>query len=88
MNDETAKPEDIKSAPEAEVKAAEAPKAEAPGPDPVDVLKSENAELRDRLLRTIAEMENLRKRLEREKAVARAARQQPAAQEQEAEDGE
>lgn len=66
MNDETAKPEDIKSAPEAEVKTAESPKAEAPAPDPVDVLKTENADLRDKLLRTIAEMENLRKRTERE----------------------
>jgi len=31
-------------------------------------LKAENAELRDRLLRTMAEMENLRRRTEREKA--------------------
>jgi molecular chaperone GrpE len=35
-------------------------------PDPVEALKAEAAELRDRLLRTAAEMENLRKRAERE----------------------
>jgi molecular chaperone GrpE len=36
----------------------------------VDVLKEENAQLKDKLLRTLADMENLRKRLEREKAEA------------------
>jgi molecular chaperone GrpE len=35
-------------------------------------LRQENADLRDRLLRTLAEMENLRKRTEREVADARA----------------
>jgi molecular chaperone GrpE len=34
----------------------------------VDALFSENAEMRDRLLRTMADMENLRRRTEREKA--------------------
>src|SRR5262245_46561425 len=45
------------------------------GPDPnlqlgadLDALLSENAEMRDRLLRTMADMENLRRRTEREKA--------------------
>lgn len=38
-----------------------------PERDPVEVLKAENAELRDKLMRTIADMENLRRRTEREK---------------------
>ncbi len=36
----------------------------------VDALRSENTELKDRTLRTLADMENLRKRTEREKAEA------------------
>ncbi len=43
--------------------AAEAAPSE---PDPVEVLKGENAELRDRYLRLAAEMDNLRRRTERE----------------------
>ncbi len=82
MNDETSKPEDSKPTPEAandtapNVKAEAAsetkdtPKAEA-GPDPVEVLKAEVSDLRDRLLRSAAEMENLRKRTEREVADTR-----------------
>jgi molecular chaperone GrpE len=35
-------------------------------PDPVEALKGENAELRDRYLRLAAEMDNLRRRTERE----------------------
>lgn len=79
MNDETSKPEDSKPTPEAaptkgaDMKAegaSEIPKAET-GPDPVEVLKSEVADLRDRLLRSAAEMENLRKRTEREVADTR-----------------
>ncbi len=79
MNDETSKPEDSKPTPEAantsgaDVKAeaaSEIPKAEV-GPDPVEVLKGEVADLRDRLLRSAAEMENLRKRTEREIADTR-----------------
>ena len=42
------------------------PEAAPAQPDPIETLKSENADLRDRLLRTVAEMENLRKRAERE----------------------
>lgn len=34
--------------------------------DPTAALRTENAELKDRVLRTVAEMENLRKRTERE----------------------
>jgi molecular chaperone GrpE len=43
----------------------------APAPDPVAEAKREAAEYKDRLLRTLAEMENLRKRTEREVADAR-----------------
>ena len=39
---------------------------EAAESDPVEALRTENAELKDRLLRLAAEMENLRKRTERE----------------------
>jgi molecular chaperone GrpE len=45
-----------------------AAEAEQSAADPVEALRAENAELRDRLLRTVAEMENLRKRNERELA--------------------
>src|SRR5688572_31044501 len=40
-------------------------------PDPVAELTKANAELKDQLLRTLAEMENLRKRTEREVIDAR-----------------
>jgi molecular chaperone GrpE len=43
----------------------------APQVDPVAVLAKEAADLKDRLLRTLAEMENLRRRTEREVADAR-----------------
>ena len=39
--------------------------------DPIEALTRENAELKDRLLRTLAEMENLRRRTEREIADGR-----------------
>jgi molecular chaperone GrpE len=45
------------------VDAAEAAPSE---PDPVELLKTENNELRDRYLRLAAEMDNLRRRTERE----------------------
>src|SRR2546423_11473863 len=53
---------------------AEAPETAAPGeaaPDPVAALTKETAELKDRLLRTLADMENLRRRTDREVADAR-----------------
>jgi molecular chaperone GrpE len=70
-----------RSAAEPEIPVSEAPADSAanpapessqalPEPDPVEALKAENAALKDRLLRTLAEMENLRKRTEREKAEA------------------
>lgn len=69
MNDETSKPEDSKPTPVAANDASpevKAEAAEAAAPDPVEALKTENSELRDRLLRSAADMENLRKRTERE----------------------
>jgi molecular chaperone GrpE len=45
--------------------------AAAPAPDPAETLAKEAAELKDKLLRTLAEMENLRRRSEREVADAR-----------------
>src|SRR5688572_14019707 len=62
MTDETAQP------PDEENTAAEQPQAE----DPLAAATRESAELKDKLLRTLAEMENLRKRTEREVADARA----------------
>ena len=52
----------------------EQPAAQAAEPDPfavIEKLNAENAELKDRLLRALAEMENLRRRTEREVADAR-----------------
>ncbi len=45
--------------------------ARAEAPAPSTALEREHAEMRDRLLRTLAEMENLRKRTEREVADSR-----------------
>jgi len=56
----------------AEGEQAAVPNAGEPAaaPDPVAALTSEAADLKDRLLRTLAEMENLRRRTEREVADA------------------
>ena len=68
---------DPREANEDQAKVADSPKAETQNvsPDPnvevgadLDALLAENAEMRDRLLRTMADMENLRRRTEREKA--------------------
>jgi molecular chaperone GrpE len=50
---------------------AQDPAVQAPLPDPLLEARQEAGELKDRLLRTLAEMENLRKRTEREVADAR-----------------
>ena len=42
------------------------PETETPAVDPTEALRVENADLKDRLLRLAAEMENLRKRMSRE----------------------
>lgn len=59
---------DANATPNAQQPAAE-PEA---APDPVVVLEAEKAELKDKLLRTLAEMENLRRRTEKEVADSRA----------------
>jgi molecular chaperone GrpE len=46
--------------------------AQAPEADPVAALEAEKAELKDKLLRALAEMENLRRRVEKDLADARA----------------
>jgi molecular chaperone GrpE len=74
MNDDTNKPEDDKAATTATETQATTPddKTDAAAtPDPIEALKAENQDMRDKLLRTIAEMENLRKRTEREIADTR-----------------
>ncbi|WP_395661218.1 nucleotide exchange factor GrpE [Aestuariivirga sp.] len=74
MADETKSPEQTADADET---AAENPAASAPEAPEIDArdleivqLKEEAGALKDRLLRTAADMENLRKRAEREKAEA------------------
>src|SRR6187397_2175264 len=59
--------------PTARADEADAPETQDAGPqvDPVAVLAREAADLKDRLLRTLAEMENLRRRTEREVADSR-----------------
>lgn len=67
MTDSTAQAEN--TAETAEAQAAAQPEAQAA--DPVAEAKREAAEFKDKLLRTLAEMENLRRRTEREVADAR-----------------
>ncbi|MDK1376965.1 MULTISPECIES: nucleotide exchange factor GrpE [unclassified Sinorhizobium] len=54
--------------------AAEAQEVEAPAraPDPLELAKAENADLRDKYLRLAAEMDNLRRRTERDVKDAKA----------------
>jgi molecular chaperone GrpE len=74
MTDQTARAEDEAALPPEAAAPDQAPSstpsAEA-GPAPSAALERENAELKDRLLRALAEMENLRKRTEREIADSR-----------------
>jgi len=65
MSDDTMAQDGFEPRPEMET-------PEAAAPDPVATLTTENAELKDRLLRLAAEMENLRKRMDREIADTRA----------------
>jgi molecular chaperone GrpE len=62
MTDQTARAEDEAAAPE---------QSAAASPAPSTALEREHADMRDRLLRTLAEMENLRKRTDREVADSR-----------------
>ncbi len=59
------------SAPETAAPETQAPAPE-PAPDPIALLEGEKAELKDKLLRALAEMENLRRRVEKDLADARA----------------
>src|SRR5215203_1755228 len=64
--------ENQNAAPQAEPANDAAPEAaSAPEADPIAVLEAEKADLKDKMLRLIADMENLRRRTEREIADAR-----------------
>lgn len=64
--------ENQNAAPQAEPATDAAPgAASAPEADPIAVLEAEKADLKDKLLRLMADMENLRRRTEREIADAR-----------------
>jgi molecular chaperone GrpE len=65
MTEQTARAEDAAAA------AADASTDAAPQPMPSTALERDHADMKDRLLRTLAEMENLRKRTEREVTDAR-----------------
>ena len=68
MTDDTKKPgpdADVAEEFVEPVKAGEE-QAETAEPDPVEVLKAENADLRDKFLRLAAEMDNLRRRTDRD----------------------
>jgi molecular chaperone GrpE len=65
MTEQTARGEDDAA------KTPEDAAAAAPQPTPSTALEREHAEMKDRLLRTLAEMENLRRRTEREVTDAR-----------------
>lgn len=73
MTDPTARPLDDAAEPQrgSETAAASATAAQQPEPDRAEALAREAAEYKDKLLRTLAEMENLRRRTEREIADAR-----------------
>jgi molecular chaperone GrpE len=72
MTEQTARAEDEAAGqPETSVAATGAGAAAAGDPKPSTSLDRELAEMKDRLLRTLAEMENLRKRTEREVTDAR-----------------
>ena len=68
MTDDTKKPGPDADVAEEFVDPAQAgeEQAETAEPDPVEVLKAENADLRDKFLRLAAEMDNLRRRTERD----------------------
>ncbi|MGA2894843.1 MAG: nucleotide exchange factor GrpE [Xanthobacteraceae bacterium] len=67
MTEQTARAEDEAAQPQQTAAAPAAGAPDTPQPDPVAVA----VELRDRLLRSLAEMENLRKRTDREVADSR-----------------
>jgi molecular chaperone GrpE len=73
MTDTTARADDAAPGePRAQAETQAPTPADAAPPDPTAVLAKEAADMKDRLLRTLAEMENLRRRTEKEVADARA----------------
>lgn len=70
QTDQASVPNGQESAPKATPEAV-SDAAPAPELDPVAVLEAEKLDLKDKLLRTLADMENLRRRTEREVADAR-----------------
>jgi molecular chaperone GrpE len=70
MTDPTARPAEA-AAPQSEEAPATAPTEEAKIAELVETLARESADYKDKLLRTLAEMENLRRRTEREVSEAR-----------------
>lgn len=68
MSEDNKTPDDQSSdvTPDTEAASATPEAAEQPAVDPVEALQAENAELKDRALRAIAEMENLRRRTSKE----------------------
>ena len=73
MSDENKTPEEqpAEATPETAAAVEQQEAGEAAGDDPIEVLKAENADLKDRALRVMAEMENLRRRTEKEVKDAR-----------------
>jgi len=71
MSDDTMAQDGFEPRPEMDKPANDTAPA-APAADPTEALQAENADLKDRVLRLAAEMENLRKRMEREIADTRA----------------
>lgn len=71
MTDETAIDPKADAPAATDATAAETAATDMPAADPTEVLGRENADLKDRLLRTLAEMENLRRRTEKEAKDAR-----------------
>jgi molecular chaperone GrpE len=68
MSNDNKTPEDqpAEATPDTEAAADAAETADEAGADPVEALTAENADLKDRALRAMAEMENLRRRTEKE----------------------
>ncbi len=66
MSDENKTPADQEPEVAAAAAEADAANADETTVDPIEALKAENSELKDRALRTMAEMENLRRRTEKE----------------------
>jgi len=62
--------EEDEAAIEEAIRKEEAEQAAKEAVDPFEALQIENAELKDRLLRNLAEMQNMRKRADREKSEA------------------